>query len=125
LLLGLFALLALSLAAIGIYATISLLVTQRAREIGIRMALGAARRSVLGLVLREALALTAGGLTLGLIGALILSRMLETLLYGVTRFDPATLASVSALLVVVALAASFEPARRAAAMDPAVTLRRG
>ena len=125
LLLGLFALLALSLAAVGIYATISLLVTERSAEFGIRMALGAAPRSVLGLVLREGLALTGAGLTAGLLGAVIVSRSLESLLYGVTRFDPATFATVSLVLVMVALAACFNPARRAVAVDPVVTLRRG
>jgi putative ABC transport system permease protein len=125
LLLGLFAVLALSLAAVGLYATISLLVAERSREIGIRMALGAARRSVLGLVFQEGLILTASGLTVGLTGASILSRSLETLLYGVQRFDAATFVTVPAILVVVALAACLDPARRAASVDPVVTLRQG
>jgi putative ABC transport system permease protein len=125
LLLGLFAVLALSLAALGLYATISLLVAERSREIGIRMALGAARRSVLGLVFQEGLILTASGLTVGLTGASILSRSLETLLYGVQRFDAATFVTVPAILVVVALAACLDPARRAASVDPVVTLRQG
>jgi len=125
LLLGLFAVLALALAAIGIYATISLLVTERSQEIGIRMALGAARHSVISLVLREGLILTATGVTAGLMGALMLSRLLETLLYGVSRFDPTTLVTVPAVLVVVALIACLNPARRAAAVDPVVTLRQG
>jgi putative ABC transport system permease protein len=125
LLLGLFAVLALSLAALGLYATISLLVAERSREIGIRMALGAARRSVLGLVFQEGLILTASGLTVGLTGASILSRSLETLLFGVQRFDAATFVTVPAILVVVALAACLDPARRAASVDPVVTLRQG
>jgi putative ABC transport system permease protein len=125
LLLGVFAVLALSVAAIGIYATISLLVTERSQEIGIRLALGAARPSVLGLILREGLMLTVAGVTVGSIGALIFSRSLETLLYGVRRFDPATFVTVAVVLVIVALAACLNPALRAAAVDPVVTLRQG
>ena len=125
LLLGLFAILALSVAAVGIYAMISLLVTERSSEIGVRMALGATPRGVLGLILREGLTLTAAGLALGLIGAMILSRSLETMLYGIRRFDPPTFAAASAVLVIVAIAACLGPARRAAGVDPAVTLREG
>jgi putative ABC transport system permease protein len=124
-LLGLFATLALTLAAVGIYATIALLVTERSQEIGIRMALGAARRSVFGLVLREGLALAGLGVAVGLAGALLLSRLIETLLYGVTRFDLPTFVAVPAVLVLVAVAACLNPARRAASLDPVVTLRQG
>jgi putative ABC transport system permease protein len=124
-LLGLFATLALTLAAVGIYATIALLVTERSQEIGIRMALGAARRSVFGLVLREGLALAGLGVAVGLAGALLLSRLIETLLYGVTRFDLPTFVAVPAVLVLVAVAACLNPARRAATLDPVVTLRQG
>ncbi len=124
-LLGLFAALALTLAAVGVYATIALLVTERSQEIGIRMALGAARRSVFGLVLREGLALAGLGVIVGLAGALMLSRLIETLLYGVTRFDLPTFVAVPAVLVIVALAACLNPARRAASLDPVVTLRQG
>jgi putative ABC transport system permease protein len=123
LLLGLFAVLALALAAIGIYATISLLVTERSQEIGIRMALGAARRSIFSLVLREGLLLTSTGVIIGLVGALLLSRLLETLLYGIDRLDSATFVTVPLVLILVALAACLNPARRAASVDPVVTLR--
>jgi putative ABC transport system permease protein len=125
LLLGVFAVVALCLAGIGIYATISLLVTERSKEIGIRMALGAARRSVLGLILREGLILTTAGLTVGLIGALILSRAVETVLYGVKRFDPVTFMIVPVVLLIVAVGACLNPARRATAVDPVATLRQG
>jgi putative ABC transport system permease protein len=125
LLLAVFATLALALATIGVYATISLLVAERAQEIGIRIALGAARRRVVGLVLREGLILTIAGLSAGLFGAIVLSRSLETLLYGVGRYDAATFATVSIVLVIAALAACFNPARRATAVDPALALRQG
>ena len=122
-LLGLFAALALTLAAIGTYATISLLVSERAHEIGIRMALGAERRTILGSVLGEGLILAAAGIGIGVVGALFLSRLLETLLYGVDRLDPLTFATVPALLCAVAVGASLYPARRAASVDPATALR--
>lgn len=125
LVLSVFAVLALSLAIIGIYATVSLLVAERSLEIGIRMALGAQWGSIFALVIREAAMVTAAGLTVGLIGAYISSRSLESLLYGVRRLDPATFVAVPALLAIVALAACVNPARRAAAVDPAVTLRQG
>ena len=124
-LLGLFATLALTLAAVGIYATIALLVTERSQEIGIRMALGAARRSVFGLVLREGLVLAGLGIAVGLAGALMVSRLIETLLFGVSRFDLPTFVAVPAVLVLVMVAACLNPARRAAALDPVVTLRQG
>jgi predicted permease len=125
LLLGVSAALALGLAAIGTYATIAVLVAERSLEIGIRMALGAAPSGVLRLVLRDGLVLTATGLAAGLAGALILSRFLEALLFGVRPFDPATFASVSLVLAMVGLVASVLPARRAAAADPVEILRRG
>jgi putative ABC transport system permease protein len=124
-LLGGFAALALALAAIGVYATVALLVTERSQEIGIRMALGARRRGVLALVLREGLILSGGGLAVGLIGAAIASSSLETLLYGVQRFDLATFLIVPAVLIAVALAACVAPARRAVSVDPVVALRQG
>jgi predicted permease len=125
LLLGLFAVLALTLAAIGTYATISLLVTERSHEIGIRMALGAERRTILGWILGEGLTLAAAGIALGVAGALLLTRVLETLLYGVGALDPLTFAVVPAILAAVAAMASFTPARRAASLDPITTLRQG
>jgi putative ABC transport system permease protein len=124
-LLGLFAALALTLAAIGTYATISLLVAERAQEIGIRIALGAERNTILRWVLREGLVLAAGGIALGVVGALLLSRVLETLLYGVQALDLVTFTTVPIVLVVVAVLAALTPARRAASMDPAIALRQG
>ena len=124
-LLGLFAALALTLAAIGTYATVSLLVTERAHEIGIRIALGAARGLILRWILAEGLTLAAAGITIGVAGALVLTRVLETLLYGVGALDPETFVLVPALLSVVALVASWRPARRAASIDPVRALRLG
>jgi putative ABC transport system permease protein len=124
-LLGLFATLALTLAAIGTYATISLLVAERSHEIGIRMALGAERNGILRWVLGEGLTLAGLGIALGIAGALLLTRILETLLYGVEAFDPLTFVAVPVILAIVAMMASFNPARRAASLDPVSTLRRG
>jgi putative ABC transport system permease protein len=124
-LLGLFATLALTLAAIGTYATISLLVAERSHEIGIRMALGAERNGILRWVLGEGLTLAGLGIALGTGGALLLTRVLETLLYGVDAFDPLTFVAVPVILAIVAMMASFNPARRAASLDPVSTLRRG
>jgi predicted permease len=122
-LLGLFALLALVLAAGGTYGTISLLVTARTREIGIRVALGAERRSVMGLILRSGLVMACAGIAIGTSAAFVLTRLLGTLLYGVSALDPATFVGVPVLLTLVALAACAAPARRAAALDPVVTIR--
>jgi putative ABC transport system permease protein len=124
-LLGLLAALALTLAAIGTYATISLLVSERAQEIGIRIALGAERSTILRWVLGEGLVLAAVGIGFGVIGALLLSRALETLLYGVQALDLVTFTMVPIVLVIVALLASLTPARRAASMDPSTALRQG
>jgi len=124
-LLGAFAALALCLAAIGIYGTISLLVTERAHEIGIRVALGAERGSILRLVLSQGLLLVGGGITVGIAGALLLTRLLATLVYGVGTLDPVTFAAVPALLALVTLAACLNPARRAAGVDPVIVLRKG
>ncbi|HEX6201324.1 MAG TPA: FtsX-like permease family protein, partial [Thermoanaerobaculia bacterium] len=96
---------------------------RRTREIGIRMALGAPRRSVAGLVLRQGAALTAVGLAAGTAAALALSRTLSSLLFGVGPHDPATFAAVVALLVAASLAACYLPARRAARLDPTRALR--
>jgi predicted permease len=122
-LLGVFAALALTLAALGTYATISLLVAERTSEIGIRMALGAERTTIVTAVLREGLGFAAGGIVVGVAGALLVGRVLETLLYGVTSFDPLTFAVVPALLTGVALLATWAPAYRAASVNPVKTLR--
>ncbi len=124
LLLGLFAALALSLAAIGIYGLVSLLVTQRTHEIGIRVALGARRGAILGMILSQGMALAGLGVALGLAGAAFLTRVLASLVYGVTTLDPVTFTLVPALLGGVTLLACLTPALRAAAVDPVVALRR-
>ncbi|MGB6961790.1 MAG: ABC transporter permease [Candidatus Acidiferrum sp.] len=122
-LLGLFAVLALVLASVGIYGVISFAVSQRTREIGVRMALGARPRDVLHLILGEGLKLVLAGVVLGIIAALAMTRLLSTLIYGVRATDPLIFLSVVALLVAVALAACFVPARRAMRVDPIVALR--
>ena len=98
-------------------------VAQRSREIGIRMALGAQRADVIGLVLRQSTALTAIGIAIGLLGAGALTRYLEGLLFGLTPLDPATLGGVVLAFALVAAAASYIPARRATRVDPLVALR--
>jgi putative ABC transport system permease protein len=118
-----FAMLALALGAVGIYGVISYSVAQRTREIGIRMALGARREEVLLLIVGQCAQLALLGVAIGLVGALFLTRLMSTLLYGVGAADPATYAGVAILLLVVALAASYLPARRAMRMDPAIALR--
>jgi len=122
-LLGSFAALALMLASAGIYGVMSYLVTQRTQEFGVRMALGASAQDVLRMVLRQSLMLAAGGLAIGLTGALLVTRVLSDFLFGVQPSDPATLAVVSALLTAVALLAAFVPALRATKVDPMIALR--
>jgi len=123
LLLSLFAIVALVLAAVGVHGVLSYGVVQRQREIGIRMALGADPAGVLRLVVGEGLALVLLGLLVGLAGALALTRLLASLLFGVSPTDPATFAGVAAVLTLVALAATAAPAWRAARIDPARALR--
>jgi predicted permease len=123
LLLAIFAATALALSAVGIFGVMSYMVAQRTREIGIRMALGAAPRAVLRMVVGGAVVLALLGVGLGLVGALAGSRLLAALLFGVSPTDPATLASVAAILTGVAIAASYLPARRAVRVDPMVALR--
>ncbi len=123
LLVGLFAAIALALGAIGVHGVLSFEVARRAREIGIRMALGAERGAVLRLFVGQALVLTALAVVIGGAGAYALTRALSTLLFGVTPHDPATFAAAAGLLTLVALAATAVPAWRAATIDPAAALR--
>ena len=123
LLLTLFACLALGLAAIGIYGVIAFLVSQSTREVGIRMALGATPREILMLIVRQGLAVTVIGVVAGLAGAFMLTRFMKTLLFGVHATDPLTFVAIAATLGLVALLASYVPARRAARVDPMVSLR--
>jgi predicted lysophospholipase L1 biosynthesis ABC-type transport system permease subunit len=123
LLLAGFAAVALLLAAIGIYGVIAYAVQQRSREIGIRIALGATRDRVVGMVIRQGLLLTLIGTAVGLAGAAALTRFLRGLLFAVSATDPVTFIVVPAVLVVVALLACAIPARRAVAVDPATAIR--
>jgi putative ABC transport system permease protein len=123
LLLGIFAALAVCLAMAGVYGVMAYLVSQRSNEIGLRMALGASPGDVSRLVLREGMLLAGAGLVLGLAGAIAATRLLTSVLFEVKPGDPATYAAVAALLGVVALAASYIPARRASRVDPLVALR--
>ena len=122
-LVAVFAALGLLLAAIGIYGVMAYVVSERTHEIGVRAALGADRGDVLRLVLGEAAALAAAGVGVGLVGALLTTRLMRALLFEVDPMDPATFAGVSALLVAAALAASYVPARRALRVDPMIALR--
>ena len=122
-LIGAFAVIALLLAAVGLYGTLSYTVSQSTSEIGLRMALGAAERSVVGSVVRSALGAALLGLGVGLVAALALTRTIASFLYGVSPADPVTGVAVAGVLLLVAALAAFFPARRAASVDPAVSLR--
>ena len=120
---GGFGLLALVLAAVGIYGVLSYSVTRRTREIGVRVALGATRRGVAALVLREGLLMTAIGIAIGIVAAAVLLRFLRSVLFEVTPGDPVTFLSVVVILITVAVLATWLPARRATAVDPMIALR--
>jgi len=122
-LLGVFAVLTLILAAVGIYGVMAYLVTQRTHEIGIRMALGARRQEVLALVLKHGIRLTLVGVAIGALIAVGLTRVIAGLLYGVTASDPLTFVAVSVLLILVSVVAWLVPASRAARVDPMIALR--
>lgn len=122
-LLVLFASIALGLASVGVFGVLSYSVGQRTKEIGVRMAMGANQRQVLGLVLRSSVLVMTAGMLLGLAGALTLSHLLSTLLYGISATDPATLASVTIVLLGAGMAATYLPARRALQIEPVEALR--
>ena len=122
-LLAIFAGAALLLAAVGIYGVIAYSVTQRTQEIGIRLALGAQRRDVLAMVMRQSALLALAGIVAGGIGAFALTRLMADLLFEVRPFDPVTFAGVAGLLAAVSLLASWVPGHRATRVDPVVALR--
>jgi putative ABC transport system permease protein len=122
-LMSVFATIALVLTCVGIYGVVAYSVAQRVHEIGVRVALGARPAGVVALVVRQGIRPAVAGLAVGLIGALSLSRLLASMLYGVGPRDPASLAAVAAVLTTVAALACYLPARRAARVDPLVALR--
>jgi putative ABC transport system permease protein len=120
---GIFGAAALFLAGVGVYGVLSFSVSQRTQEMGVRIALGAKRRDVLGLVVRQGLMLAAIGVALGLLGAFGVTRVIQSLLYNVSTTDPISFLGVSIFLTVIAVLASYLPARRATTVDPIVALR--
>jgi putative ABC transport system permease protein len=122
-LIGILALLALVLAAVGVYGVMSYTVTQRTSEIGVRVALGAQPRDVFRIIVGQGLRLAFFGVGVGLVAALVLTRLLQSFLFGISAYDPPTFIAVSALLTLVAVAASYFPARRATRVDPMIALR--
>jgi macrolide transport system ATP-binding/permease protein len=122
-LLSAFGLLALGLASLGLYGILAYAVNQRKREIGLRMALGASRQSVLRLILKQGMSLVLTGVLMGLTAAFVVGRLLNRMLYGVNAADPVSLIGAASILSGVALLACYLPARRAARVDPLVALR--
>jgi ABC-type antimicrobial peptide transport system permease subunit len=123
LLLTLFAALALGLAIVGVYGVMAYLVSQGTRELGIRLALGASPRAILWLIVARGMTVAAVGMAVGLAGAVVLTRSMRSLLFQVEPHDPATFGAILALLGLAALTASYAPARRAARIDPMISLR--
>jgi putative ABC transport system permease protein len=121
--LGAFAVFALVLAVVGVYGVLSHLVTQGTHDIGVRMALGAERGRIQLMVLRQGLELTGVGVLLGLIGAAAVTRVMSSLLFGISATDPATFAAVPLILLATAMLACYVPARRATRVDPVTALR--
>jgi putative ABC transport system permease protein len=122
-LLSIFAAVALALGAVGIYGVMAYTVAQRTREIGLRQALGASPRTVLGLVVMQGVRMAGAGIVLGLLGAFMLRRVMGSLLFEVSSLDPSVHLAVAGILTLVAFLACFLPARRASAVDPMVALR--
>jgi putative ABC transport system permease protein len=120
---GTFGFVALLLASIGVYGVLAYSVSQRVQEIGVRMALGAERRNVLTLIVGQGLRLAGAGVVLGLVGSWAVTRFVSSVLYNVTPTDPLSFFGVAAFLTLVAVVASYLPARRAMAVDPIVALR--
>ena len=122
-LLAVFASLALTLAGIGIYGIVAYSVTERTHEIGVRLALGAQRRDVVTMIVAQGMVLTLIGTAVGVVSALLLTRLMSSLLFGVSAADPVTFAAIPVLLAAVAFVACSVPARRATRVDPLVALR--
>src|SRR5688500_12049545 len=125
LLLAVFAVVALFLAAVGLYGVVAYAVSQRTQEIGLRMAIGAQRQDVLRMVLSGGMKLAVAGIVLGVVAALALSRYLQSLLFGVTPLDPWSYVATAGVLLAVSALACYVPARRATTVDPLVALRAG